>query len=158
MIGFSPRPSAYIWFVYCPVQRANSLWVGSACSHNWPRTQQCGCALLYWKKVKVNQSHYRPGQALRVPGGWSSQISRQSAHKGVRFSALCTGRLYPQEIFLVLIAVKRLSQPQGNSAAGRIMSMKNSSDTNGNRSRDLPTWTTVPKPTAPPSTPSVKKH
>jgi hypothetical protein len=33
-------------------------------------------------KVMVNQSHYRPRQARRVPGGWSSQILSQSAHEG----------------------------------------------------------------------------
>ena len=74
--------------------------------------------------------------------------------KVVRLSDLRTVRLYLQEIFLILISVKRLSQPEDHSAAGKIMSMKNSNDTIGNRTRDLQSCSAVPQPTAPPGAPN----
>ena len=49
---------------------------------------------------------------------------------------------------------QRLSRPQGHSAAGRVMSMKNSNDTIGNRTRDLPTCSSMPEPTALPRVPA----
>jgi len=49
-----------------------------------------------------------------------------------------------QDLFLVLISVKRLSRPQGYSAARRIMSMKNSSNTIGKQAHDLLACSAVP--------------
>jgi hypothetical protein len=73
--------------------------------------------------------------------------------KVVRLSALRTGRLYLPGNIPGTHFCLRLSRPQGHSAAGRIMSMKNSNDTIGNRTRDLPTCSVVPQPTAPPRAP-----
>jgi hypothetical protein len=42
-------------------------------------TTQCKY-LVY--SIHKKQSHYSPGQALRIPGSLGSQISRQSAHEG----------------------------------------------------------------------------
>jgi len=58
--------------------------------------------------------------------------------KVARLSALRTGRLYPPGNIPGNHFCQIVSQSQGHSAAGRIMSMKNSSDTIGSRNRDLP--------------------
>jgi hypothetical protein len=70
--------------------------------------------------------------------------------KVVRSSVLRTGRLYHSGNIPSTHFCYRLSQPQGHSAAGNIMSMKNSNDTIGNRTRDLPACSSVSQPTAPP--------
>ena len=54
---------------------------------------------------KVKQSHYRLGHALRFPGGWGSQISRQSAHEGGKDVSPSHRPPLPQETLLVLISV-----------------------------------------------------
>ena len=92
--------------------------------------------------MKVKQSHYK------VPGGWCSQISRKSTHEGVKVVRLT--HLYPPEYIPGTHFYWRLSQPQGHSAAGRIVSMKNSYDTSGILTCDLPACSAVPQPTVPP--------
>ena len=67
--------------------------------------------------------------------------------KAVSLSALSTGRLYPLGNISGTHFSERLSRPQGHSAAGRIISMKNSNDTTENRTRDLPAYSAVPQPT-----------
>jgi hypothetical protein len=64
-----------------------------------------------WTCSEVKQTHYRTGrpwgfQEVEVP-----RFKNNRHMKVVRLSALCTGRLYPQEIFLVLISVRGWVNP-----------------------------------------------
>ena len=101
-------------------------------------------------KVKVKQSLYRPGQALRVPAVWGSQISKQSAHEcGKVVSPTHRPPLLPQEIFLVLISVRGWGNPRTIVRPEELCQWKTCNDTIGNRTRDLPACSAVPQPTAP---------
>ena len=64
----------------------------------------------------------------------------------VRLPALRTGRLYHPGRTPDTYFCQRLSQLQSHRTAGRSMSMKNSNNTIGNRTRDLPVWSAVPQP------------
>jgi hypothetical protein len=72
------------------------------------------------KGKKVMSSRYRPGVAQRVPGGLGSQIFMTL----VRLSASRIGRLYPQEMFLVLIFIRGWVDPRAMVRSEVNMSLK----------------------------------
>jgi len=62
----------------------------------------------------VNQSLYKAGQALRVPGGSSSQISRHLLRGDSKIVSLTHRLPLTQVIFLVLISLRGWVDPQGH--------------------------------------------
>jgi hypothetical protein len=80
---------------------------------------------------------------MRVPGFLGSQTARQSAHEGGKVVSPTHWPPFPPG------NIPGIHFLEGHSAAGENNSMKNSRDTNENRTRDLPACSTVPQPKGP---------
>jgi hypothetical protein len=107
-------------------------------------------------KVKVKQSHYRPWQALRFPGGWGSQTLRQSAHESGKVVSPTHRPSLPQEIFMYSFLLEAESTPgPWCDRKDYVNVMKNSNETIGNRFHDLPVCNAVPQPLCPCVPPST---
>ena len=81
------------------------------------------------------------------------RIYTQSAHESGKVVSL-THRppLPPRRYSWYPFLLEAESTPQGHSATGRIKRMKNPNDHNVVGTHDLPAYTAVPQPTAPPCT------
>jgi hypothetical protein len=76
---------------------------------------------LFIVRVKVKQSHYRPLGLQKVE---APRFLDNRHMKVVRLSALRTGRLYPQERFLVLISVRGCVDPRAIVRTKRLCQLK----------------------------------
>jgi len=98
--ALNPRTSSHS---YGLSDRNNELWFvckSATASHFSLSVQYPSRTSSLKESLRVKkQSNYRPGQALKVPGGWGSQISKQSAHKdGKVFSPTNRPLLHPENI------------------------------------------------------------
>jgi hypothetical protein len=92
---------------------------------------------------QVKQSHYRPGQALRVPWSWGSRFQDNRRMKVVRLSAIRTGRLYPPGN---IPGIRGWVDPRAIGLPKDYANEKKSSDIIGNRTLDLPVFSAEPQP------------
>jgi hypothetical protein len=107
--------------------------------------ETCG---LFWSRLFFpTNSLHNENVCARSKGKF--RICIQSAQVGGKVNPTHRPSLPPGRIPGTHFC-QRLSWPQGHNATGRIKSLKNSSDSMGNRTRDLPVCSAVPQPTAPP--------
>jgi hypothetical protein len=120
--------------------------------------QQFSSALCFSQQLKQLGMSHTEWQSNPITGLdrlWGFQeveapIIQNNQHmKVVRLSALFTSHFYPSGNIPGTHFCYRLRQTQGHNACVRIVSMKNSNDTIGNRTRDLLGCSAVPQLTAP---------
>ena len=96
------------------------------------------------KKLKVKQSRYRPGVAPEGSRKLSLSVFVTTAQDGGRLSALRTGRLYPQEILLVLISIGGRVDPRDIVRSEGFYVNEKSTDTSWDRTIDRSICSTAP--------------
>jgi hypothetical protein len=138
----------------------NASFIGT--KFNWATTtaysksvagfKLCDLQNVPWKYTKAQALLFNVKLSLQwddFTQGYSYCSTGIRHLKVLGLSAKPTGRLYPQEISLVLFSVKNLSPPQGHSTAETFQD-KNPWDAIGNRMCHRPSLCTMPQPTAPP--------
>ena len=94
------------------------------------------------------RTYCRPRQFQEVKAPWF-QDNRHM--KVVRLSALCTGRIYPQEILLVLISVRGWVNPMAIMRPEGLCQWKILMTPSGIEPATVPACSAVPQPTATPA-------
>jgi len=100
------------WPDHGPKRAVNNAVKRQRCVLKQASGVQSSCWWIVILRLKVNQSHYRPGQAQRVLRKLRFPDFVTTAQDSGRLSALRTGSLYPQEILLVLISVRGWFDPK----------------------------------------------
>ena len=136
---------SYTTYVCCSIRYLRTSWKGPLTSET--TLVSVSVASYLWK---LKQSHCRPrgpdvSRRLRFPdfntiGKWRWEV----------YQPYVPATFTPRKHSWYSLLLETESTP-GHSAAGRIMSMKYSNDTIGNRTCDLPACSAVPQPTAPPA-------
>ena len=81
--------------------------------HSWPWTGgTISLSIDLRLMTKTKQSNYRPGRPWGFQEVEAPRFQDSQHMKVVRWSALRTGRFYPQEIFLVLISLRGWVNPR----------------------------------------------